>query len=119
VMADEDLTATWIGGKGSEMDWADAFGCVLEIVPPLLEVLFDRTVPEHTSKPSPRIDTDNWKCPPASEFARVLGASSRSRDEVDCTTNREPASTSKENPADGLSSTHGRADPLWDRELDF
>ncbi len=52
----------------------DVLACMLEIAPTVLDVVAATyELPSQASPPSPRTDSDHWKCPSADEIARVCG----------------------------------------------
>ena len=87
----------------------------MEWLPPLVELLFEICVALAfvAAKPQPRvtprvgrrpgIESDEWKCPSAAEFAAIVRAQEARRHE----------------PATDRLVIAEKTHPLWDRELDY
>jgi hypothetical protein len=70
------------------MPWADAAGALAQLIPQILEVVCHRVAGSQwgerrlrSDPPPPASDSDDWKCPDASQIARALGTGPKSIDD--------------------------------------
>jgi hypothetical protein len=73
-LAREELFAKSMPAEEVKMFWSEVLGCILEVIPSLLEmVVTTHEFQSRSLQPSQRTDSDDWKCPGAAEIAKVVG----------------------------------------------